>query len=522
MKLSFRLEGISVLGAVLLRTPSPWSLTPLLVAMTLLLSGAASAQVASNYNPRDDQYRLLGMTRAQADYERAQREYDRKIALQKSGGAADQEVESARAQMENARVNYLQAALAIVFESPHVLIDRAVKFQKGDGRKYVRVTLRNESNSGSEGAKLESIIDSTLLRQLRPEEIPNVFVSLKDEAGTQGAIISNPYEARIPVLAFGKPVTLEFRLLKDVDVTTVSVSYANQLSERRVFLEKDASANIVTVQSSQFSQEADLGDQVTYDLSLERFTADASGFRLAVGGLPKGIRAEFRDPATNARLTQMRFAEGTTSQRLQLVLSLPTRDAGQFKLDGALPFFALAMDAEASSAFDRAAGDSLTESEAAAINAGKVRLELVPHGNAKIEVRSANLYNEIVPGDSVTMELTLRNLGSRPASSIRIRPLAQGDWRATISPELIQEIPIDKEARVTLTLVPPAGVAVGDYDVRLETDALSADRRVDVEDKIVRVHVAPPANWIGTTLLVLLMAGVLGGMVWFGMKLTRR
>ncbi len=494
----------------------------LLALMILALTSAAPAQVSPTYNPRDDQYRLLGMTRAQSDYERSLRDYDRKVALQKTGGAADAEVEAARAQMENARVNYLQAALAIVFESPHVLIDRAVKFQRADGRRYVRVSLRNESQTGAEGAKLSAIIDSTLLRQLKPEEIPNVFVSLKDGAGAEGAIISSPYESRVPVLAFGTPVTLEFRLLKDVDIVTVSVSYANQLSERRVFLEKDASANIVTVQSSQFSQEADLGDQVTYDLSLERFTADASGFRLAVGGLPRGIRAEFRDPATNARLTQMRFAEGTTSQRLQLVLSLPTRDAGQFRLDRALPFWAFALDAEASGAFDKAAADTLTDAEAGVLQAGKVRLELVPHGIAKIEVRSANLYNEIGPGDSVTMELSLRNLGSRPASSIRLRPNAQSDWRATVTPELIPEIPIDKEARVTVKLIPPANVAVGDYDVRLETDALSADRRVDVEDKIVRVHVSPPANWLGTTLLVLLLVGVLAGMVWFGLRLTRR
>ena len=61
------------------------------------------------------------------------------------------------------------------------------------------------------------------------------------------------------MLRFGQPVTLDFRLLKDVDAVTVAMSYANQSSERRVLLEKDATANIVTIQSSQFSQEGDLG-----------------------------------------------------------------------------------------------------------------------------------------------------------------------------------------------------------------------------------------------------------------------
>jgi hypothetical protein len=71
-------------------------------------------------------------------------------------------------------------------------------------------------------------------------------------------------------------------------------------------------------------------------------------------------------------------------------------------------------------------------------------------------------------------------------------------------------------------LAPPASVDVGDYDVKLRTDALSADRQVNTEDKTVRVHVVPPANWLGTTALVLLLVAMVGGVVVFGLKLTKR
>lgn len=488
-----------------------------------LALGAAplAAQNYGNYNPRDDQYRLLGMARAQADYETALREYERARTLRSQNMIAEADLERARSAMEGARVNYLQAALAIVFATPHVVIDRAVKFQRPDGTKYVRLTVRNEE-SGAEAAKLGDIIDSTLLRQLRPEEIPNVFISLKDDSPGGGAIISQPYEARVPVLRFGQPVTLEFRLLKDVDAVTVSASYANQTSDRRVFLEKDASANIVTVQSSQFSQEGDLGSTVTYDLELERFTSDARGVRLEVGGLPKDILFEFHDPATNARLTQLRFPEGTTSQRLSLVLTLPYRDAGRFPLDRPLTFWAFALNDEAAQRFDSLGRDSLTAAEAASIPSGKVRLALVPRGAAQLELRAANFYQQITRGDSAVLDITVHNTGSRAVTSVRLAPDVQPDWRASVSPELLQNIPVDGEARVRLVLVPPASVTVGDYDVKVRTDALSADRRVDTEDKTVRVHVAPQANWLGTTALVLLLFGLVGGVVWFGMKLTRR
>ena len=492
------------------------------LALLTLDAAGVRAQTPANYNPRDDKYRLLGMTRAQADFEQAQREIDRIQRLRSQGLAADAELESARARLENARVNYIQAALAVVFASPHVMIDRAVKLQRPDGRRYVRVTLRNEAQSGAEGDKLREIIDSSLLRQLKPDEVPNVFVSLKDEPGQQGVIVSSPYERLIPMLRFGKPVTLEFRLLKELDAVTVSVSYADAVTERRVLLEKDASANIVSVQSSQFSQEADLGGTATYDLALERFTGDAGGVRLAVGGLPRGVRAEFRDPASNARLTQIRFPEGSTSMRLSLVLTLPERTGSSFALDRPLAFWALALDSEAALRFDRLAADSLTSEEAASIAAGKARLVLVPRGIARIELRAPNFYHEIGRGDSVVMTIRARNIGSRVASGIRVTPDAQADWRSTVSPELIERIPADSEAELTLTLVPPRQIAVGDYDVRLLTDAMSADRRVDVDDKVVRIRVVPPANWLGTGALIAVLVAVLGGMVMFGLRLTKR
>lgn len=493
-----------------------------LLLLLAVLAAPLAAQTSSTYNPRDDQYRLLGMTRAQAEYERAEQAYQRQLALQKQGLASASQVETARAAMENARVDYLQAALAIVFASPHVLIDRAVKSQRPDGRMYVKLTLRNEAQTTAEGIKLSAIIDSTLLKQLRPDQIPDVYVSLKDQAGSNGVIIGSPYEAWIPVLKFNDPVTLTFRLLKDVDAVTVSVSYANQSSERRVLLEKDASANIVSVQSSQFSQEADLGGSATYDLSLERFTSDAGAVRLAVGGLPPAIRYEFRDPSSGARLTQMRFPEGSTSQTLSLVLTLPARDAGDFALDKPITFWAFALDGRAAARFNEATADSLTAAEVTKIPAGKAKLELVPRGIAQIEVRAPNLYHEITRGDSVVMDVALRNSGSRVANSIRLTADAQPDWRTRVVPELIPEIPMDSEAHVTVTLVPPANVGVGDYDVRLETDALSAEQHVDVEDKTVRVHVTPPSNWLVTGLLVLALAGALVGMVIFGLKLTKR
>lgn len=491
-----------------------------LLCVLFTLSVPTAAQNYGNYNPRDDQYRLLGMTRAQAEFESALREYNRAKELRAGNLVSETEVEQARTRMEGARVNYLQAALAIVFATPYVMIDRALKIQRGD-QKFVRVTLRTE-NQSSEAVKLADFIDSTLLRQLNPEEVPNVFVALKDDSPNGGAIIGHPYEIRIPALRFGEPVTVEFRLLRDVDVVTVSATYANQTREPRVFLEKDASANIVSVQATQPSQEGDLGTEVRYELQLERFTSDASGVRLEVGGLPRDIRWEFRDPVSGARLTSLRFPEGATSQRLTLALNLPPRDAGRFPLDGPLAFWAFALDAASATEFAELARDSLTADEVRRLSAGRARLEIVPRGIGRLEVRSPNLLYSIAIGDSVVSEVTVRNSGSRPVTNVRLSADAPPDWRTRVEPDLVPEVAIDAEERVRVTLVPPPGVGVGDYDVRLRTDALSADRLVNTEDKTVRVQVEARANWLATFALVVLLLGVVGGVVVFGYRLTKR
>ncbi len=54
----------------------------------------------------------------------------------------------------------------------------------------------------------------------------------------------------------------------------------------------------MTVNSAQFSQEADLESTATYDLSLEKFCGEANVFKLDIANLPHAITYEFSDPTT--------------------------------------------------------------------------------------------------------------------------------------------------------------------------------------------------------------------------------
>lgn len=500
-----------------------WSLALALCAILLPCSvRAISGQVIqSAYDPRDDQYRLLGLVRAQAEYERAAADHERAVALHERGLISDQELSDRRQAFERARVNYLQQSLSVIFASPHVTIERALKSRTPDGKSYVRLTLTNTTGGKIESQKLSDLIEEDLLDQLKPDEINNVYVSLKAEPGIGGAIISSPYEQHIGTMRVGEPVSLRFRLLRDLEEVVVSVNYADKVEEKTVYLEKDASANMVVVQSVQFSQEADLGDQATYDLQLERFTSDANVFRLAAVGLPRDVVYEFRDPASGARLNQIRFPEGQSQKDLQLVAFLPQRTAESFRIDQPLRFWVLAMDEETRADLSEAlaAGDSAAVER---LPAGKTMLELVPRGVGRIEVRAANLYHEIRPGGSVTMDVTVSNTGSRRVDNLRFALEVPSGWDIRIEPEFISELTVDAERRVELMITPPPDVMVGDYEARLRTESAAADRSIETEDKTIRVHVAAGANWLGTGLLLLALAITLIGVVVFGMRLARR
>jgi uncharacterized membrane protein len=146
----------------------------------------------------------------------------------------------------------------------------------------------------------------------------------------------------------------------------------------------------------------------------------------------------------------------------------------------------------------------------------------VPRGVGKIEVQAVNLYHEIKVGESVQMEVRIKNAGTRKLNNIRVFGDLPLNWRAEIAPDLIATLEQNKEQVVTIKFQPPADVAVGDYEPKIKTECSADNRKVESEDKIVRVHVAAKTNFIGILLLVLLLVGLLVGIVVFGIKLTRR
>ena len=497
---------------------SQYRLLMIAIALSLGVQSVLLAQYNS-FNQRDDKYRLLGLKRAKEYYEVTRRDYERQQDLFKKGLISQVDIDRARNAEADAEVNYQQSLLAVLFEQQYVTIERAVKYQAPNSAKRVKLTVSNASSGGEEFQKLIGIEDK-LFRSLQPDLIQNVYISLYN---SDGAIISQPYEVKIEQLKSGEPRDVDFGLLQDVDAVTVNIIYGNGSSRTlKIFLQKDNSANNVAVQSQQFSQEAELGKTATYDLTLELFSGTNNTFSLEVLNLPQQINRYFRDVATSARLTQIKFTELSNSKKAALDVSLPDRPTDQVTMDKAIPFFVVVIPANRLDEIRNLQSKIWTEADIKKLNVGYVRLELMPRGKGRLLVRAPQLYFSLKPDGTVQMAVDVVNEGTRRLDNVKIDVDVPLNWTKKVEPQMIPTLDIDQEQRVTITATPPKGISVGRYELRLRTSGLSDNQPVNAEDKTVTAEILTETSVIGTILLVMAILGLIGGMVLFGIRLSKR
>ena len=491
----------------------------LTIIMTLILLFWALHNIAGAQEGQSQTMKLLTLKKAQLQLQKTQGDFERSLKLKEQGLTSEADFALVQTAYLQAQVDYQQALINFMGSEARISVASAVKFQDAAGKKFVRVTLRYSSKELKELAKLKISAEDLFPLDFM-KEIKDVSVSLKSE----GKIVSDPYEKAISTLPLETQQDVTFQLLKDVENLEVNVFYSGKNETTSVFLQKGVSANIVTMNSAQFSQEADLESQATYDLSLEKFSGEANVFKLEVVNLPHQINYEFSDPQTQARLSQIKFTEGVTSMKLSLKLYLPKNADAQVVIDKPIEFYALTLDGDqATKLQDLVAKKPIIDlKDIDNIKAGSVRLVLVPRGVGRIEVQAVNLYHEIKVGENVNMEVRVKNAGTRKLNNIRVYSDLPLNWRSEIQPELIASLEQDKEVIVSIKFLPPADVAVGDYEPKIKTECSADNRKVESEDKIVRVHVASKTNFVGIGLLVLLLVGLLVGIVVFGIKLTRR
>ncbi|HUI30358.1 MAG TPA: NEW3 domain-containing protein [Candidatus Acidoferrales bacterium] len=487
----------------------------IILFLVLLRSGLSQML----YNPNDERFKSLYLEKVQSDYRLQKETYDRQRILFDKGLISKQEFEQSEAAFKTAQVTYQQAVLSVAFEQPHITIDKAVKHQSRNGKTWVKLTLRNTTGGIVSGN------DSTFegMDNLRTDRIANVYVSLLND---EHAVVSQPYEAKIPVMKYNEPVTVDFVLLQDLDYVTVKEVRGDKSEERKILLQMDESANRVLITLDQFSQEVDLGSDATFGLTLALFSDRSYAYRLGVVNLPRQISCDFFDTQAgggrNARVSQVKFCQDASTRQVSLAAYLPDRyDSTSFTVDKPIDFFAVAIP-EGPGAEDFDQTRMYAASDLDKLHISYARLEIVPRGTGKISVRTTNYYQEIKPGDRVNMTLTVHNDGTRTLDNVRTRTDLPAEWMATISPDLIESLSPGKDQTVSVTLIPPARLAIGDYEATMKTIGFAGNKQIDGENKSIRIHVSPSGNVLETAMPLMLILGILVGVVTFGIRMSRR
>jgi len=498
--------------------PNKWSFL-IIIILLVLMSPTASPQIYNPFNQRDDQYRLLGLKRAKEAFEVARTEYERQQVLYDKGLITQSNLDYARSVYSDAEVNYQQSLLAVLFEKQYISVTAAVKYHDKNGSKKVKLTLANTSGGTEEFRKLLNINDK-LFRSLQPDIIHNVYISLLNDGN---AIISQPYESKISELRFGEPQEIEFSLLQDVDAVTVYIIYGNgNQRSMKIFLQKDATVNLVAVQSEQFSQEVELGKTAFFDLTLELFSGVSNTFTLEVVNLPEQISRYFKSSSGTVRLRQVKFTESSRTKQALLEVTLPDRASDEVLMDQPISFYVLAVPNNQTDLFKDIHSRLWSEKELDELEIGSVKLELVPRGKGELIVRAPQLYHSILPDETVEMSLDLFNEGSRRLDYLEVKADLPLDWAKEIEPNNIVSLDISQEKKVFLKFKPPTDVSVGKYEIRLKTSGLSNGQPVTGSDKIVTIEIRSETNLLGTAAIVLFILLVVGGIIFYGIRLSRK
>jgi len=443
---------------------------------------------------------LLDLKKTRADYEVARQKFDNDTKLFEEKAISANDYNRSKNELLSREVDYQKLILKLISQQSYITVERAVKYQDNRGNRKVKITLKSALEGNEEYLNQFQDHFDVFTPEMRSGKIYNIYVSLVDNESK--TIIGSPYEYRVPSIELGKSADADFELLKDAENLTVSLNYNNRKDEKNIYLKKDASMSLIDITSMQFSQETDLSSKASYDLTLERFSTTDDVYRLEVKNLPRQITYDFTDGGS--KVTQIRFAQGINVKKLSLQVYLPDRDDEQVVIDKPIKFQVEAINS--------VNGES----------AGSEQLEIIPRGKGRIEVRANNLYHETTTGKEVLMDVTIRNGGSRRLDNIRIMTEKPLGWETVIEPNIISSLDPEKEERIQIKIIPPKDGGVGAQEVKIKTDAMADNRKVDTEDKTVRIQVNAATSILGTLALVLLLIAFIGGVVWFGMKLSKR
>ena len=502
--------------------------TSLLVVALLALGGQASG--AERSLTRDQQLgklrldeRLMQLEQSKTSLETQRQELATIRGLYKDGYVAlqtfqvtENSYQDALLRLESAEIQLEETKLDLLRNATRIAVIEARKYKTDDGRGMVDIVLENASDIRDALLVDVSLTEEELRTLLMVE---NIYVSLRS-----GPIVGEPYEVHIPSLKVGARRLLTYRLLRDEDAVVVDMSYLDVDSDQRwVILKKGSDQDLPSINSAQFSQTADLESKVGFGLTLERLSEDERSFGLAVVGLPRRIDYSFVDQG--AKINQVKFDESTSKNTLTLQMRIPENLDAKY-IGRTRTFFAMVAEPTEYgpiNALQAKYGDEpIPEKEVKQLNAGYVKLELIPKGVGELEVVVSNRYQEIRVGDTMKIQVQFLNRGTASVQNIKAVVDLPYEWESRVSPTLIKILDPDQRAVVDVSAEPPSDIAVGNYEVGIEAQGQVGNINIESLEKNITVRVGARSNMTGNSILIGILVLLVVGIGLASVRISRR
>ena len=433
--------------------------------------------------------------------------------------------------LKQAEIKLDQTKLGFLANATHITIMEAKMYRDTEGRRMLDLVLKNSSDLTLAESAL-SLTETQSESELRSEwqnpeqiqallDIENIIVSIV----SNNASIGKPYEQFIPILPYDKTKELTFVLLTDVQEAGIKLKYLDQDVIEYVYLEKESLQQIPTVVASQYSQEGQLGANISYDLDLEMLVTSDVSFSLLVTNLPPQINFSFVDSGSGARITSVRFTELVSKHDLALQISIPQKLDVEM-IDKTIDFQAWAVTIKQAELLNRLkqeyAGQVITSEKLDQIKAGRVDLALIPKGAGRLEILINNLYEEIKPQEDVDIKADLHNDGTLTLFNIVPEISPPLGWTAEVLPKLVEKLFPDDRQSIQIHLSPGQDVGVGEYEAQIEARGQSGSEVVEALEKRLKIRISAKTNITATLILVLGLVVLITGIVFMGVKLSRR
>jgi hypothetical protein len=526
------------------------------ILCVLFLAGAVYAQREVQETPKIDQERTaktrtellneLSLREAIVALENAREAHDRfesayrdaerlikqNIIPQKELDQAWSAYMQAQQALKQAEIQLDKTKLSFLANATHITIMEAKKYYDSESRRMLLDLVLKNSSDLTQAESALSLTGAEGESELRSEwqnpeqirallDIENIIVSIV----SNNASIGKPYEMIVPMLRYGAQEKLTFVLLTDVQEAGVKLKYLNQDVIEYVYLEKESLQEIPTVVASQFSQEGQLGTDISYDLDLEMIVTSDTSFSLLATNLPPQFNFSFVDSSSGARITSVRFTELVSKHDLALRVSIPQKlDVAM--IDKTIDFEVWVVTAKQAEVLNTLrqeyAGGTIPAEKLDQMKAGRVGLALIPKGTGRLEILINNLFEEIKPGQDIDIKADLHNDGTLTLFNILPEISPPLGWKAEVLPKLVEKLSPDDKQSIQIHLSPGPDVGVGEYEAQIEARGQSGSEVVEALEKRLKVRISAETNITATLILVLGLVVLITGIVFMGVKLSRR